>query len=290
VASVGRDRAVRANLLTKVAKVDSAWGRIAGGSLPVVSDRLLAIDLLACVAVSVAICAASDRPALMSLLVPAVLLGRFLAWKSLALNERGGSVRAEAIFWTVCTLLGAVNDWNSVVRHRIYDYDVPVYFRGLSTVPFWMLLYWGLVLRSLASLARWARLSPARVSDNGLRLPGGVIDSAVAKLAIEGLMVIGTRQCIYRWYLDPLWSWLPFAFGVIAYALLFPRRHADVALSGIVLCGGPAVEMLYIHVGRLHHYHLGWIGGVPLWIALWWVLAAWVWSDIAPRLQRFGSA
>lgn len=255
--------------------------------LPVTSDRAVAIDLVACAAVSIAICVASDRLLAMSVFVPLVLAARFVIWRSLAADEGVASPRAEAAFLGVCTVLGAANDWNSVVRHHIYDYDVPVYFPELGSIPLWMLLYWGLIVRSMATLSGWTRLSPLRASDDTVRLPWGWRESALMKVAIEVLLVVGTRQCIYRWYLDPLWSWLPFALAIGLYVMLFPRRRGELVLGGIVLVGGPAIEVLYIHVGRLHHYHLGWLGGVPLWIALWWVLAVWVWSDIAPRLLRY---
>lgn len=52
----------------------------------------------------------------------------------------------------------------------------------------------------------------------------------------------------------------------------------------LVLALGAIVEVAYIQGGGLHRYHLGWIGGVPLWIALWWPLAVLVWGDLARRL------
>ena len=52
-------------------------------------------------------------------------------------------------------------------------------------------------------------------------------------------------------------------------------------LAGIIAIGGPAVEIAYIQLGGLHRYQLGWLGGVPMWIALWWVLAILIWDDLS---------
>ena len=56
-------------------------------------------------------------------------------------------------------------------------------------------------------------------------------------------------------------------------------------LAGAFLLAGTAIESLYINVGGLHQYHLGWFGGVPLWIALWWTLSLVIWDDFSGRLQ-----
>jgi hypothetical protein len=63
-----------------------------------------------------------------------------------------------------------------------------------------------------------------------------------------------------------------------------PTKH-DLKLLLIFLIGGPLIEILYIQLGGLHQYDLGWLGGVPLWIALWWLLAVLVWKDLAYRLE-----
>ena len=106
------------------------------------SDRLVAIDAACVIVVSIAISFASDRLLLMTILVPIVISARMVC---LALGAGGSRVpmRAEIVFFALCTLLGAFNDWNSVVNHRIYDYTVPVHFPGFSTIPLWMLLFWG---------------------------------------------------------------------------------------------------------------------------------------------------
>jgi len=99
------------------------------------------------------------------------------------------------------------------------------------------------------------------------------------------LLALGTRQTIYRFYDDPLWSWLPFAAALALYPLLFGLTRHEARLAGLTLAVGPLVEVLYIQVGGLHRYPLGWIGGVPLWIALWWVLAVLLWRDLGSRIQ-----
>jgi hypothetical protein len=81
-----------------------------------------------------------------------------------------------------------------------------------------------------------------------------------------------------------LLSWLPFAAALVIYVLVFrlgPHERVLLALAAIV---GPLVEILFIQVGGLHRYHLGWFGGVPLWIILWWMLAVLVWDDVSARL------
>jgi hypothetical protein len=264
---------------------------IGEAQVPVVGDTALAIDAFAIAAISAVICVASRQLVFMTAFVPAVIALRFGAWARLPPGERPASLSREIVFFAICALVGGFNDWNSVVRHRIYDYDVPAEFPGLSTIPFWMLLYWGMILRAAATLAQWQRLKPPERLRNAIHLPNAVIESAALKVIVSLLLVVVTRQSIYRYANDPVLSWLPFAAALPVYALLFrPSRHG-LWLAGVALVAGPAIEVLYIQVGRLHHYQLGWLGGVPLWIALWWVLAMWVWSDVALRLQLLiGSA
>jgi len=112
------------------------------------------------------------------------------------------------------------------------------------------------------------------------------VESAPLKVALELALVLATRQTIYRLYLDPVFSWLPFLLALAVFAALFrPDRH-DGKLLLIFLAGGPLIEVLYIQVGALHAYHLGWLGGVPLWIALWWLLIVLIWKDLAFRMER----
>lgn len=250
---------------------------------PSVGDRQFLLDS-ACVALSsVAICAFSQQLATMTLITLGILVGRLALFAKLPAAERDLSPRQEGLFFAVCTLLGAVNDWNSVTRHRIYDYTVPVELPELSLIPLWMLLYWGLILRYVSSLFRWSRLAIPAARDALVwrrPLPGGVLLRVGLMLAV----VLATRQAIYRTYLDPLWSWLPFALAIaVCLLLLRPERRRLWVLVAFASLG-PAVEVLYIQVGNLHAYHLGWLFGVPLWIALWWVLAALIWGELSARM------
>jgi hypothetical protein len=247
-------------------------------------DPAAAIDIAAIAAVSTAICVASDRLAFMTLLVPTVIVLRFAAWRSLPAAQRWASPPAEGVFFVLCTLVGAVNDWNSVVRHRVYDYDVPAELPSLTTIPFWMLLYWGMILRAAATLCRWHRLGSSEPPRNDVHFGRTVIESAALKVLVLVTLVVATRQLIYRFFGDPVLSWLPFAGALMMYVALLRPGRRGVAL-GILALLGCAIEGLYTHVG-LHHYQLGWLGGVPLWIVLWWILAVWVWDDLSMRLQR----
>lgn len=248
------------------------------------SDRAFAIDLAAVAAVGVAICAASDASLFMTVFVCAVLLLRLSAWAWLPTAERGMSMKAELCFFVLCVVIGAANDWNSVVRHRIYDYDVPHFAAPAAGIPVWMLLYWGLILRFVATLCRWPRLGPPARARDEVHLDAAVQSSPWLKVAVEVALVLATRQLLYRYYLDPLWSWLPFAVALLAYGFLFrPSRHERL-LAALAAVVGPAVEVAFIRAGHLHHYHLGWLGGVPLWIVLWWILAVLIWNDLSVRL------
>jgi hypothetical protein len=115
---------------------------------------------------------------------------------------------------------------------------------------------------------------------------GGCVENPALKVTAElGLLAV-TRWTVYRFYLDPILSWLPFLIAMLLFGLLFrPNRH-DFKLLGIFLVLGPVVEILYIQVAGLHRYHLGWIGGVPLWIVLWWALSILIWKDIALRVEQ----
>lgn len=238
-------------------------------------NRAFALDAAAISIVSVAICTAAHHLAFMSALVVAVVAVRFAMFR--------GPRLGELAFFTVCTALGAFNDWSSVTRHHVYAYTVPVYFPSVSALPLWMLLYWGLILRFLATLFRWQRLRLGAPPDT-LHLGRRVVASAPWRVGVLVAIVVVTRQTIYRGYDDPLWSWLPFALALgIALFLLRPDRRRLAVLGAFVVLG-PLVEVAYIKLGGLHHYALGWFGGVPLWIVLWWGLAGLVWEDLSARV------
>jgi hypothetical protein len=250
----------------------------------VTSHRAMAVDAAAILVVSVAISLACQQLVLMTVLVPSVLALRLIGWAFLPAPDRNHSLGVEIAFFAACTALGAFNDWNSVVNHQIYDYAVPHFFPNFSTIPIWMLLYWGMILRFLASLCTWQGLgaTPAR---NRI----GPVTSSAGKLALMLLLVLVTRQFIYRFYLEELISWLPFAAALVLHVALFGLDQHERRLIVLMAVGGTAIEGLYIQVGGLHSYHLDWIVGVPLWITLWWVLGILVWKEFSSRfLLRVG--
>jgi hypothetical protein len=251
---------------------------------PHVTDRAWAIDAAAVLAVGVAICAASHRPAVMSVVVPVVLVLRFLAWSRLPVAVRGLSVSRELVFFALCMALGAGNDWNSVVRHHVYDYTVPLLVPRPRAIPVWMLLYWGMVLRFIATLCRWKRLAPPPRPADDSHLGKRLITSPGLKIAGELGLTVATRQMIYAYYMDPLLSWLPFAAGLVFYPVVWRLSRHERVLLVLAAIGGPLFEIVLIQVGGLHVYHLGWFGGVPLWIILWWMLAVLVWNDLSARV------
>jgi len=248
------------------------------------SHLLTAIDAAAVAAIGLAICLASRRLWFMTILVPLVVAAR-CSLVALAAKRERVNLAAEFAFLAICTLLGAFNDWNSVVHHRIYDYTVPHFF-AWTTIPLWMLLYWGLILRFVARLARWRALAPPAAPVDVVRFGRRTIVSGMLKVALLLALVALTRQAIYRWYLHPVLSWLPFAAALFVYGCLFPPDRHDRRLLGLFLVGGPATEILFIQLGGLHYYHLGWLGGVPLWIALWWLLIVLIWKDLSLRVER----
>jgi hypothetical protein len=138
-----------------------------------------------------------------------------------------------------------------------------------------------MVLRSLASLASWVGLGPS-----GPRDQLGPWKSGTAKVVFLLILVLCTRQLIYRTYLHEVASWLPFALALLVAAACCGVDAHERRLMLLMATGGPLIEVLYIHVGGLHSYHLGWLMGVPLWIALWWVLGIWVWKEVSGRVLR----
>jgi len=252
-------------------------------AVPATSAAELAVDGVAIVVVSVGICVAAQNLVAMTVLVPVVWVVRTLAW----LRVRPASAHrlaAEILFSSMCTVFGGFNDWNSVDGHHIYDYSVPTDLAGVSSLPVWMLLYWGLILRFLATLVLAAGLGSDPLPRNEVHLGLYTSTRAWVKIGAQLALVVATRQAIYRTYLDPVLSWLPFLVAALVHFALFGWDHRDRRLVALALTIGPLIEILYIQVGGLHHYHLGWLGGVPVWIILWWAVAVLIWRDLAPRL------
>jgi len=84
----------------------------------------------------------------------------FVAFKS-------ANAKAEILFFLICTVIGAFNDWNSVGNKEIYQYTVPYNFDFLK-IPIWMLLYWGIILRLIAGFSNHA-FSIIRNNDSAAR-------------------------------------------------------------------------------------------------------------------------
>lgn len=248
------------------------------------SDFLFILDALAIAVVSAAICLASRRLLFMTAFVPLVLIARMLIVAAVARRENV-NLRAEFAFAAVCTALGAFNDYNSVCIQKIYNYTVPHFF-DFSTIPVWMLLFWGMILRFLSRLARWRGLDPAAAPSDEVRLGARRTQSGAVKIAAQLAIVLVTRWSIFRHFEHPLLSWLPFLIGLAVFAHLFRLTRHDLKLAGLALGGGPLIEILYIRVGHLHAYRLGWIGGAPLWIVLWWLLSILIWKDLGFRIER----
>jgi hypothetical protein len=240
------------------------------------------VDATAVAAVGLAVVhAASDR-AFMTMFVAATVAVRTIV--VLAHHRRGVSIPGELVFFALCTLVGGFNDWNTVYRHGVYDYAVPYELAGVR-IPAWMLLYWGLILRFTARLARWASLRPPSHPSDFVGFGEWRTQNAALKVGVELLLVVLTRQAIYRLYDDPALSWPAFLAALMAWAVLLrPTRH-DLHLLLIALVIGPAVESAFIRWGGLHVYRHGIIGGVPIWIVLWWALAVVIWKDLALRIE-----
>ena len=239
--------------------------------------QLVFVDGAILLCFSAAICLAADQLVLMTILLALVFAMRIVVGAVL-----GG--RTELVFLAFCTVLGGFNDWNTVVYRGVYSYTVPTFFPELSTIPLWMLIYWGLILRFVAALA-W-HTGPV---SNTVRLPkiaGGKAEDWRLKVGLQLGILFLTRLCIYSLYLHPILSWVPFAAALGLWVLLFEIKRRELTLGLFAIVVGTLVEVAYIQVGGLHKYHLGWIGGVPLWIALWWPLATWMFKDIGGRVHQ----
>ncbi len=229
--------------------------------------------------IGVAICLGGQQLPFMTGLVALVFVVRV----SLA-RQLGGSIGRELVFLGICTAVGAANDWNTVVLHDVYAYDVPSALPVDGAIPVWMLLYWGLILRFVSSLGRWPGLGDEGPSDQ-VGFPKHRRAHPLGRLAVQLVLVLATRQAIYRFFDDPLLSWLPFAGAAALWWLLLGLSAHDRRLALLAVTVGTASEAVLITVGGLHRYELGLIGGVPLWIILWWPLAVLVWKDIGGRIE-----
>lgn len=232
-------------------------------------------------AIAIAILLAAERPGAMGLVVLSALAVRFALGRAL-LGWRGRALATEALFFAACTLVGGFNDYNTVVLRGVYAYTVPAELPAVSTIPLWMLLTWGFVLRFVTTLAGWRRLGGGHVTDD-VRLLGRR-RSVPARLAVMAALVLATRLVTFT-YATHVWlSFVPYllALAVAAVVLVPSRREARLVALALII--GPIVEALFIRIGRLHHYELGWLFGVPLWIVLWWALGAWLWGDVSNRL------
>lgn len=252
-----------------------------------IGHRAFALDAATIALCSAVIAAAAQQLGFMTVVVPAVMAGRMLLWALLPRAEHEHGLGRELLLMAVLTVLGGFNDFNSVVRHRVYDYTVPSDL-SWSMIPAWMLLYWGMIVRFMVSVVRWRLWNPPARPSDLLRVPGTSwqLSRPWLKAGFLLMLVVLTRQAIYRWYLDPILSWLPFALALGLHLLLVPWGGRQVKMLALTALLGPLAEVLYIQLGQLHWYHLGWIGGVPLWICLWWLLAVLVLDDLVPRVLR----
>jgi hypothetical protein len=246
-------------------------------------DRAIVVDVLLVVAISLLVCFFSREPALMGAIVAAAFVLRLLAWSRLPAADRDLGLSRELVFFFACTLIGAFNDWNTVVVRGVYEYTVPAELPAFSTIPIWMLAYWGIILRLMSGLSRWRRLGLPPLSDEIFFGPWRRRSPAL-RLVTIALLVVVTRASIFRHYEHPVLSWLPFALAlVVAAVVLRPgARRLAVAFTATLL--GTLIESLYVNVAGLHWYGLGWLGGVPLWIALWWALATLLWGELSTRV------
>jgi len=229
--------------------------------------------------IGVAICFGGQHLPFMTGLVALAFVVRVLLARQL-----GGSIGRELVFLGICTAVGAANDWNTVVLHDVYAYDVPTALPVDGAIPVWMLLYWGLILRFVSSLGRWPGLGAEGPADQ-VGLPGHRAAHPVGRLAVQLVLVLATRQAIYRFFDDPVLSWVPLAGAAVLWWLLLGSSAHDRGLALLAVTVGTAAEAVLITVGGLHRYELGLVGGVPLWIILWWPLAVLLWKDIGGRIE-----
>jgi hypothetical protein len=246
--------------------------------------RVVGVDLAALGAVTALALVGAHELALMQVLVPLLVVLRFVGWAAAARPTRAALV-GEVAFFALCVLLGGGNDWLSVAHHRVYDYLVPSDL-GFSPLPSWMLLYWGFILRTICAVGNAAALglaqpTPCEGADPSPRGPPWW-RTGWPRLAIQLALVLATRQAIYRLYAEPLWSIVPFAAALAIYLAVLRPTWPELRFALGVLVLGGAAEVALIQGAGLHRYALGW---VPVWIVLWWALGALVWRELGERLR-----
>jgi hypothetical protein len=252
-------------------------------------DRAIALDVLLIAGVSSLAAFFSREPAVMGVAVAAAFVVRLVVWSRLHAGERDLDLSRELVFFGACSVIGAFNDWNTVVMRGVYRYTVPAELPSLSTIPLWMLAFWGIILRLMSGLSRWRRLGLPPLSDAVFFGPWRRRSVTLRVLTIA-LLVLSTRISIFRHYEHPWLSWLPFALALVVAAIVLRPGARRLALALAASMLGTLVESLYVRVAGLHYYELGWIGGVPLWIALWWALATLLWGELTTRVITASAA
>lgn len=253
-------------------------------------DRASLLDGGAVIAVGALACVARTDLRVMSLGVAAAWILRLALHRRLPADERPLPWARELALLVACAIVGYANDWNTVVRHGVYSYGPPSDLAPWSTIPAWMIGFWGLVLRLVITLGAWERLGATGPADAVRAWPRN-LDARVGprvalrvalRLALLGVLVVATRQSIYRLFAHPVASFAPFALALGAHAWLFPWGPRERRLVLVALTVGPLAEAVLIRAG-LHRYELGWLLGVPIWIALWWALGVLVLAELGRR-------
>lgn len=228
---------------------------------------LFLVDLGLIALISIAACLSHSHLWIMTSVVGISYAFRmFLAWR-----------RKEALFLLLATFVGGFNEFNTVDLHGVYRYRVEVFSPASGSIPLWMLLFWGLILRFAASLSwHWIR----KVDHPG--------KPHWPRLTFLAALVLFTRLAIFQLYLDPIWSWLPFGLATVTYFVVLRPKPAYYSLFLLIAVAGTATESVFIQVAGMHEYHLGVFGGVPLWITIWWSLGVLIWQEfgaiLLPRL------
>ena len=231
--------------------------------------RPLFIDLAVNGLICVLIILFSQQLFVMTLSVASIIILRKFAFYKLV---PGCNMKHEILFFTICTVIGSFNDWNSVEVRKIYNYTVPTLYPQLSTIPFWMFLFWGVILKTVSELSVFLKKSEINSSGRSVLLLLG--------------LVVCTRLCIYSFYMRDTLSWLSFLIALITYFAVFGFNKTKILMAILISIIGTSVESILINFGKLHYYHLGVLAGVPIWIALWWSLIALIWIDVSAYIEN----